>query len=125
MTYAKLLGYGFLLALGLACMEAVFYTLAVWETTIVSHALFSVLVVLFTTIAVRQLGYITVLEALVVLVVWLIFHVLLDVLVAGPLAGYGVLVDPNIAVGYVLFAVAIILFHSKRHVARRKQLASK
>ncbi len=124
MTYAKLVGFGLLLALGLSAMKAVFFTLAVWETVFLSHVLLWVLVVAATIAAVRQLGYITVLEALVVLVVWLIFHILMDVAIAGPLAGFALLVDPGMAVGYVLFASSIILFHSKKHVQRRKQLAS-
>lgn len=125
MTYAKLVGYGLLLGLGLTCVKAVFFTLAVWETAFASHVVLWVLVVLAAIAAVQQLGYITVLEALVVLVVWLIFHLIFDLLIAGPLAGYAIFIDPGMAVAYVLFASSIIFFHRKKHVQRRKQLANK
>ena len=125
MTYAKLVGYGLLLALGLAALKAVFFSLAAWETSFLFHCVLWAAVVGATVAAVKQMEHITVLEALVVLVVWLVFHLLADVVIAAPLVGFRILVDPSMAVGYVLFASSIILFHSKRHVHRRKQLAAK
>lgn len=125
MTYAKLVGYGLLLAVGLSSAKAVFFSLALWDTSFVFHCVFWVLVVAATVAAVQQLGYITVLEALVVLVVWLLFHLISDALIAGPLAGFRIFIDPAMAVGYVLFASSIIFFHPKKHVQRRKQRANK
>lgn len=125
MTYAKLFGYGLMLALVIVCIKSICYSLTVWDTSFVLHCVFWLLVIGSTVVAVRKLGAITVLESLVVLVLWLIFHVLFDLIFTGVLVGYSILVDPNMAVEYVLFAAVIIIFHNKRHVVRRKELLSK
>ena len=124
MTYVKLFGYGLGLAAFLVVTKSVFYSFAAWETSFLIHALYWVVVGVAAVFAVRQLGAITVLEALIVLVLWLVLELLGDVLITGLLVGYKVLVDPNMAVGYVVLASAIIFFHHKRHIARRKELAA-
>lgn len=120
MTYSKLLGYGLLLAAFLVFLKTLFFGSFAWNGALGLHLFYWILVVVVTTALVRRLGVITLLEAVLVLVVWLFLELLGDALFAGPIAGYSVFTDPSMLFGYALLPISIILFHKKRHVQRRK-----
>lgn len=125
MTYTKLFGFGILLAGVLVVLRIIFSGYFTWADSFQLHVVYWLVVWVLATALVRRLSVITMLEAVVALVLWLIFMILFDVAIAGPVIGWGVLIDPNFALGYLFMPLAVILFHKKRHVARREQLAKK
>lgn len=124
MTYAKLFGFGFILAAVLVILKTVFFGYFTWENTAGLHYVYWLVAALLTPALVRRLGVITILEAMVVAVLWLIMEILGDLIIAAPVAGWRVLVDPNFAIGYLIPPLAIFMFHKKRHIHVRKQLVA-
>lgn len=124
MTYAKLLGFGFILAAVLVVLKTVFFGYFTWEDTAALHYVYWGVAALLTPALVRRLGVITILEAMVVAVLWLVMEIIGDLIIAAPIAGWRVLVDSNFAIGYLIPPVIIFMFHKKRHVHVRKQLAA-
>lgn len=124
MTYAKLFGFGLTLAAVLVILKTVFFGFFTWEDTALLHYIYWGVAAVLTPALVRRLGVITILEAMVVAVLWLVMEVVGDVILAAPIAGWRVLVDSNFAVGYLIPPVTIFMFHKKRHVHVRKQLAA-
>jgi hypothetical protein len=57
------------------------------------------------------------------MVLWLFLELVCDVAIAGPLAGFGVLIDVRFLFGYFLLLMSVLLFHKKRHVHKRRELA--
>ncbi len=125
MTYAKLLGFGGVLIITLLVLKIVLIGLFAWEGSILLPLLFWLLVGALAVAAARRLGVITMLEAVVVICFWLLVQLILDVLIAGPVLGFGIFLDPDLAIGYLVFALSILFFHKKRHVLRRDELAQK
>lgn len=123
MTYTKLFGFGLILMSVLVLVKTIFFGWFAWSDSLGLHLFYWVLVGVLSVALVRRLGVITLLESLIVVVLWLFFELLGDILVAGPVAGFGVLVDANFAVGYVVLVASMLLFHKKRHVHRRRELA--
>jgi hypothetical protein len=62
------------------------------------------------------------LEAIVVSALWLLLQLIVDVIVTGPIVGYGIFIKPSFLMGYFIIVVAMFLFHKKRHIHIRKQL---
>jgi hypothetical protein len=125
MTYLKLFGFGVGLAVVLVVTKILFYGWFAWADNVTLHFVYWLLVVVLTAALVRRLGLITVLEAVVVFVLWLLLELIGDIAVAGPVVGFRVLVDSNFAVGYLLLVGSVLLFHKKRHVHRRRELLAK
>lgn len=123
MTYFKLLGFGFILAAVLVVLKTVFFGYFSWEDTIALHYVYWGVAALVTPALVRRLGVITILEAIVVAVLWFIMQLIGDLIIAAPIAGWRVLLDVDFAMGYLIPPIVIFLFHKKRHVHVRKQLA--
>ncbi|MBL8031626.1 MAG: hypothetical protein JNK33_04870 [Candidatus Doudnabacteria bacterium] len=124
MTYAKLFGFGFILVAVLVVLKTVFFGFFTWEETALLHYIYWGVAAVLTPALVRRLGVITILEAIVVAVLWLVMEIIGDAIVAAPIAGWRVLVDPNFAIGYLIPPLVIFMFHKKRHVHVRKQLAA-
>lgn len=125
MTYKKLFGFGLLLTAVLVILKIIFFGYFTWTESFNSHVLYWLVVWVLSTALVRRLGVITMLEAVVVMVLWLILELIGDSAIAGPLVGWRILIDPNFALGYLFMPLAIFLFHKKRHVVRREQMAKK
>lgn len=124
MTYTKLFGFGFLLACVLVLVKTIFFGWFAWADSLMLHILYWLLVAVLSVALVRRLGVITLLEGLVVVVVWFCLELMGDIIITGPIAGFGVLVDANFAVGYVVLVGSMLLFHKKRHIHRRRGLNS-
>lgn len=125
MTYKKLFGFGILLTTVLVILKIIFFGYFTWAGSIQLHILYWLVVWILAIALVRRLGFITMLEAVVVMVLWLIIQLIGDGAVATPMLGWRVLVDPSFALGYLFMPLAIFLFHKKRHVERRQQAAKK
>ncbi len=125
MTYKKLFGFGILLAAVLVILKIVLFGYFTWAGSFDLHVVYWLIVWVLTTALVRRLGFITMLEAVVVMVLWLLLELIGDGAVATPMVGWRVLIDPSFALGYLFIPLAIFLFHKKRHVERRQQLAKK
>ena len=106
----------------LVLVKTIFFGWFAWPDSLALHLFYWVLVAVLSVALVRRLGVITLLESLIVVVLWLVLELLGDMAVTGPVAGFGVLVDANFAVGYIVLVSSILLFHKKRHVHRRKEL---
>jgi hypothetical protein len=125
MTYAKLLGFGGLLTGVLLMFKALFYARFDWSGSFVLHLFYLGLVVVLAAALVRRLGVITMLEALVVAILWFVMDLLATGLIAAPLAGWKMLIDLYIILGLLFVPLSVIAFHKKRHIERRKELAAK
>lgn len=125
MTYKKLFGFGILLTTVLVILKVIFFGYFTWSGSFDLHIVYWLVVWVLSTALVRRLGTITMLEAVVVMVLWLILQLIGDGAVATPVLGWKVLIDPSFALGYFFMPLAIFLFHKKRHVERRQQLAKK
>lgn len=123
MTYAKLFGFGLLLALVLVVLKTIFFGWFTWSETSILHLIYWGAGFVLTPALVRRLGVITILEAIIVMILWLILQVIADVIIAIPIVGWRVMIDGYFAVGYLVPPAAIFLFHKKRHVHRRKELS--
>lgn len=125
MTYTKLFGYGLFLVAVLVFLKIVFFSFFTWGDTTSLHFFYWGCIAVLVAALVRRLGVITLLEALVVTVLWILFAIIADVALSGPLAGWGVLADPDFAIGYLVLIFAVMAFHKKRHVHRRQLMVKK
>ncbi len=123
MTYTKLFGFGLILMTSLVLVKTIFFGWFAWTDSLALHVFYWAFVAVLSVALIRRLGVITLLESLVVVILWLVFELVGDILVTGPVVGFGVLVDANFAVGYVVLVSSMLLFHKKRHVHRRRELA--
>ncbi len=119
MTFKKLFGYGILLAIVIVVIEFIFGRFlnidSIWLQ--VSEWL---LIAAFSIALSRRLGTINYLEAILVIGTWLIISLLFSYILLGTITfqhGY-------VWIGYLVMAVAIFIFHKKRHVEIRKQTAA-
>lgn len=124
MTYTKLFGFGLILTVVLVIVKTILFGWFAWADSLMLHLFYWILVDVLSVALVRRLGVITLLESLIVVVLWLFLELMGDILVSGPVAGFAVLVDANFAVGYVVLVAGMLLFHKKRHVQRRRDLGA-
>ncbi len=74
---------------------------------------------LITIACCRRLGVISYLEAVLVLVLWLIAEAFVDLLIISTITGPGVYSHLYLWISYVVMMVFVFLFHKKRHVEVR------
>src|SRR5688572_3605961 len=84
------------------------------------------LVILAVTIAcTRRLGVLNYLESFLVMGLWLFLSLLFDMLVVAAIAGTDIYKHLYLWISFAVMLGGIFLFHKKRHVELRKQLAGK
>lgn len=123
MTFSKLFGFGFALAVVFSAFTIAFGQYLNSENLAIQifHYL---LVFIFSIALIRRLGVINYLEAFSVMGLWFFLRILVDLIVTGPIVGYKMYASPSIWIDYLIFLLALFLFHKKRHVDIRKKLAS-
>lgn len=124
MTFARFFGFGFLTAFALAILKIVFFSYLDPEN-IVLHYVFWFFTLVVVIAFIRRLGFINYLESIVVLVIWLVFSLFMDLLIASPVLGLDLFKNFYILFSYLLLALGVFLFHKKRHIQIRRQKASK
>jgi hypothetical protein len=72
---------------------------------------------------VRRLGILNYLEAAFVAVVWFVFNVFFDLLIASRFLGLRMFGQWQLWAGYLIFMLSVFLFHRKRHVEIRREQA--
>lgn len=121
MTPKHFLILGFALAIVLGLIKIVFYNILTGD----SQAFYStewVLIALAAIAAVRRLGLINYLEAIFSAIVWWLFALIFDFLITSAFVGLGMFRDVHLWVGYLVMALAIFLFHKKRHIQLRHEM---
>lgn len=74
---------------------------------------------------VRRLGILNFLEAFFITFVWSILDLLLDLAITASFTGLDIFRQWQYWVGCGILILSVILFHKKRHVKLRQQMASK
>ena len=123
MTFKKLLQFGFMLAIFEVAIKILFYRSFDWGSVTLPHYLFWGISIIFGIAFIRRMGVITYLEALVVCGVWIFIWLVLDLFTAAGLLGYGIFLDFAFLLNYLFVILAMFMFHNKRHVETRRQLA--
>jgi hypothetical protein len=87
--------------------------------------LFWVLSAVVAAAMVRRLGVINYLEAFFLVLVWTLGNLFGDLLITAAFVGYGMLAHMEYWGGVIAMALAIVLFHKKRHIHVRHELHAK
>lgn len=121
MTFSKLFGLGGFLAIILAVLKLIAFQF--FDLKLLAVSLFFGLVALVLTVAcTRRLGFINYLEAMLTAGLWFIMILLVDLIVTGPLAGYGIFKTLLLWLSYLLVIITVLLFHKKRHIDIRRKM---
>jgi hypothetical protein len=84
------------------------------------------LIILVVTIAnTRRLGVLNYLESFLIMGLWLFLALLFDMIVVAAVAGVDIYKHMYLWVSYLIIIGAVFLFHKKRHVELRNQMAGK
>lgn len=124
MTFVRFLGFGVLSALILSVLKILFFGF-LDPLNIVVQYLYWFLTFVVVVACSRRLGFINYLEAVVVLVIWLVIALFFDLLIASQFLGLVLFKNFYILFGYLIMALAIFMFHKKRHVQIRRQQSGK
>jgi hypothetical protein len=123
MTFTRFFGFGALLWILLAILKAVFLKVFNLDSFFL-QVLFGFLVFVISMACARRLGFINYLEGALVSVVWTIGIIIFDFFILLPFLGWVVFGKVVLWAGYLLVALSIFLFHKKRHVQIRRELAA-
>lgn len=125
MTATKLLWYGILLAVGMAPVKIFFYRNLDWESSGAVHYIYWLFIAFFSVALVRRLGHISFLESFIVIGLWTFFMLLLDLMFTAQVLDYRIFINIPFVLGYFIMIVACFMFHKKRHVKIRHEMAAK
>ena len=123
MAFSKLFGFGAFLVVVLTVLKVIAFQLFDLKLLAIS-LLFGLLVFVLTVASTRRLGVINYLEAMLAAGLWFIMILLTDLLVTGPLAGYGIFKTLLLWLSYLLGIITVLLFHKKRHIDIRRKMKS-
>lgn len=123
MEFSKLFGFGAFLVVVLTVLKVIAFQLFDLKLLAIS-LLFGLLVFVLTVASTRRLGVINYLEAMLAAGLWFIMILLTDLLVTGPLAGYGIFKTLLLWLSYLLGIITVLLFHKKRHIDIRRKMKS-
>ena len=123
MTFTRFFGFGVLLWVLLLVLKAAFLNLFNLDSFAL-QVLFGFVVFVVSMACARRLGFINYLEGGLVAVVWTGGVLILDFFVARPILGWVIFSKGILWAGYLLVALSVFLFHKKRHVQIRKELAA-
>ncbi len=122
MTFTRFFGFGFLLWLLLAVGKALFLNVLNLDSLWLQF-LYAVFVFVVAVACTRRLGVINYLEGAMVAILWTVGVLLGDVIFLWAIFRWEIFVHLVSWIGYLLTVIAIFLFHKKRHVQVRKELA--
>ncbi len=123
MTFTRFFGFGALLWILLALLKAVFLNILNLDSVLL-QMFFGFLVFVISMACARRLGVINYLEGALVTTIWTLGLLFFDFFVLRIILGIFVFSKTVLWLGYGLTAVAIFLFHKKRHIEIRKELAA-
>lgn len=123
MELKPFLFFGFVNWLALLVLKVVFFGYLDPGAPFV-RLLFALAAAVVSTAAVRRLGYINYLESLLVAGVWFFFTLVLDFVVLSPIVGEFSVLKVEVWASYLILALTVFLFHKKRHIKIRKEMAA-
>jgi hypothetical protein len=105
-----------------AVLKVWFFNYEVFSNQGVQEIVFWAAIIVATAAIVRRLGVISFLEAFFAFVVWSFGILLLDLLITTAYLGMGIFSSVPYWSTFIVFALAIFLFHKKRHLHIRKEM---
>ena len=98
-----------------------FFGSVFFENLALQYLLFWISTIFLAVILVRKLGVINYFEGVFIAILWFVVALISDLIVLTNFVGYGMYSKWQFWAGYLLMALAVFLFHKKRHVEIRKQ----
>lgn len=121
MTFGRFMRLGLALAVVMGLIRFIFYYILAdgphWQLYMEWF-----LIVLAAIATSRRLGVINLLEAVMASGIWLMMCIIFDFLITSQFLTLSMFRDTHIWLGYLIMALAIFIFHKKRHIHIRHQL---
>jgi hypothetical protein len=123
MTLKRFFGFLPLQWIFFAVLKIVFFKYLNWDNSGAQYLTYWVLIIIVAVALARRLGVINYLEAILASAVWFGFDVFFDLLFTSGFIGLGIFSKWQYWVGNLVMSLAVFLFHKKRHVEIRKEMA--
>jgi hypothetical protein len=120
MTIKKLLIFIFFQWLFLTLLKVLFFKYLNFSSPDFQHLLYWLLTAVVVVALVRRLGVINFLEAFFAVIVSFVIDIFTDLILTALFTGLGIFARWQFWAGYLVMALAVVIFHKKRHVAIRK-----
>lgn len=122
MTIKNLFLYSFLQWVFFSALKYVFFQYEILANPGWQNILFWLLSAAIAAAFVRRYGVINFLEAIFLIIVWVLGDLLLDLMFLSIYLGLGMFAKMEYWVGFGIFGLAVLFFHKKRHIHVRKVL---
>jgi len=122
MTIKNLFLYSFLQWLLFSLLKIWFFNYEILSNAGWQNILFWIFCAIIAAAVVRRFGIINYLEAMFLIIVWILGDLLLDLMILSIYTGLGIFSTVEYWVGFGILALSIFFFHKKRHIHVRKLL---
>ncbi len=122
MTIKNLFLYSFLQWMFFTALKFVFFQYEILANPGWQNILFWLLAAAIATAFARRYGVINFLEAIFLVIVWVLGDLLLDLMFLSIYLGLGMFAKMEYWVSFFIFGLAVLFFHKKRHIHVRKVL---
>lgn len=120
MTIKKLLIFIFLQWLFLTLLKVLFFKYLNFSSANLQYSLYWLLTAVVAVALARRLGVINYLEAFFAVIVSFVVDIFTDLILTTLFTGFAIFAQWQFWVGYLAMALAVVIFHKKRHIAIRK-----
>jgi len=122
MTIKNLFLYSFLQWIFFSLLKIWVFNYEILSNAGWQNILFWLLSAVIAAAVVRRFGIINYLEAMFLIIVWILGDLLLDLMILSIYTGLGIFSSIEYWVGFGILALSVFLFHKKRHIHVRKLL---
>lgn len=122
MTIKNLFLYSFLQWLFFSFLKLWFFKYEILSNAGWQNVLYWFLCAVITAAIIRRFGVINYLEAIFLIIVWILGNLFMDLLLLSAYIGLGIFSSVVYWIGHGILALSALLFHKKRHIHVRKLL---
>lgn len=122
MTGKKFLLYSFLQLIIFTLLKIWFFNSQIFANSGIQQIAFWAVLVVISAALIRRMGIMNYLESFFTIIVWFLAGMLLDLIITSAYTGLGIFYRKDYWAGFLVMAIAVFLFHKKRHVYLRHDI---